>query len=264
MGRGPWPRWWTVLLGLVLAACSAAGPRSNIPSVSQRVAVLAVDKTPTVELDGFSGGRVEGFAQGLGNTFVGCFQSLGSGACVNSGCGAAVLFLLGVCGTASVVGGIAGAVNTEGDVARRAAASGIGRTLDTSSVQRDLRDRVVVAGKARDRQLESFAATLEIPQAMAKLRADGVDILLEVELVRVGTAGPGDGAPSRLFMESRARLMRVKDGRELAVGNYRVEGASYSLYEWRANRGNRLREGFSSAYDALAEKIVGSLIVPAE
>jgi hypothetical protein len=205
--------------------------------------VVAASGVPAVDLDGFSGGRVEGFASGLGNTFVGCFQSLGQGACMNSGCAAAVLLLLGVCGTVSVFGGIAGAANTQGDAARQAAASGIAQALDTAPAQQRLRDRVVAVARARGADWQAGSGT------------ETTGLRLEVALLRVGTYGPGDGAPSRLRMEALVRLIG-RDGGEIALRRQAVDGASYSLAEWRFNRGARLLEGFDDAYERLARQIV--------
>lgn len=239
------------VLCLFVAACSSAPPRPPLAGVAVRV--VATSRVPAVELEGFSGGRVEGFASGVGNTFVGCFQSIGQGACMNSGCAAAVLLLLGVCGTVSVFGGIAGAANTQGDAARQSAASGIAHALDTTPAQQRLRDRVVALARARGADWRNDNGT------------DGAEATgwrLEVELLRVGTYGPGDGAPSRLRMEAQVRLLG-RDGGEIARRREVVDGASYSLAEWRFNRGARLLEGFDDAYERLARRIVEGWLTPA-
>lgn len=247
------------LSALVLASCAAvskpAAP-AGLPSYGN-IAVLALARTPEVNIDGFSGGRMQGFASGMENTFVACFQTFGQGACINSGCGALVLFLLGTCGTLSVVGGLAGALDTDADAGKRAAELSIDRALNTAPAQLQLRDRIVAEAR---RQGTTLAALDLAPRpggefdygAIASL---GIDTVLEVELTRVGTAGPGGNASSRLYMEAQARLVRVSDRVELASGQYRVQGPSYSAWEWRAEGGARLLDGFQKAYGGLAERI---------
>lgn len=247
------------LCAALLAGCAGlTRDPAGVDALSGNTAVLALDHTPLVRIEGFSGGRVQGFADGMGNTFAACFQTFGQGACVNSGCGALVLFLLGTCGTLSVVGGIAGALApTNAELAQHAAASSIDRALNTTPAQLQLRDRLI----AEARRHGTTLAALELaPQPgggydYAAIRGLGIDTVLEVELTRVGTAGPGGGAPSQLYMEARVRLVRAATRQEVAVRDYRVAGASYSPWEWQANSGARLREGFQQAYDALAAKI---------
>jgi hypothetical protein len=245
------------LLAWLLASC-ATPPLAPLASPADgRIGVLALDRTPEVNIEGFSGGRIQGFASGMENTFVACFQAFGQGACMNSGCGAMVLFLLGTCGTLSVVGGLASALDTDADVGKRAAADSIDRALNTAPAQLQLRDRIVAEAQRRGTTL----AALDLPPASRgevdyrAIRGLGIDSVLEVELTRVGTAGPGGNAPSRLYMEARARLVRVGDRVELARGQYRVQGPSYSAWEWRANRGSLLLDGFQKAYGGLAERI---------
>lgn len=267
MNRGGCWRLVLAVAALLLASCaagskpsapagSAAGSAAYIPAHGS-VAVLALARTPEVNIEGFSGGRIQGFATGMENTFVACFQTFGQGACMNSGCGALVLFLLGTCGTLGVVGGLAGALDTEADAGKRAAALSIDRALNTAPAQLQLRDRIVAAAR---RQGTTLAALDLAPQAGGEvdygaIQSLGIDTVLEVELTRVGTAGPGGNAPSRLYMEARARLVRVSDRGELASGQYRVQGPSYSAWEWRAEGGARLLEGFQNAYGGLAERI---------
>lgn len=253
------------LCAALLAGCAGlTGDTAGLDPLAGNTAVLALDHTPLVRIEGFSGGRLQGFADGMGNTFVACFQSFGQGACVNSGCGAMVLFLLGTCGTLSVVGGIAGALTTDTDSAQHAAASSIDRALSATPAQLQLRDRLIA--KAR-RHGTTLAALEMTPQPgggvdYAAIRGLGIDNVLEVELTRVGTAGSGDGALSQLYMEARVRHVRVADQRELGVRDYRVAGASYAPREWQANNGARLREGFQQAYEALAARIYAAQFRP--
>lgn len=253
------------LCAALLAGCAGlTRDPAGLDPLAGNTAVLALDHAPLVRIEGFSGGRMQGFANAMGDTFAACFQAFGQGACVNSGCGAMVLFLLGTCGTLSVVGGIAGAFTTDADLAQHAAASSIDRALNTTPAQIQLRDRLI----AEARRHGTTLAALELaPQPgggvdYAAIRGLGIDTVLEVELTRVGTAGPGGGAPSQLYMEARVRLVRAANRREVAVRDYRVTGASYSPWEWRANNGARLLEGFQQAYDALAAKIYAAQFRP--
>lgn len=249
----------TAFSTLLLASCASWAPGPVRPGAGAEgsVAIIALDRTPQVRIEGFSGGRLHGFATGMESTFGACVQIFGQGSCVNSGCGALVLFLLGTCGTASVVGGIVGALSTEGDFARQAAASGIDRALNTAPAQRQLRDRILAVARRQGKPLSSLELE-ELPDGGHDYRGLqwlGIDTLLEVELTRVGTEGPGGNAPSQLYMEARVRMIRVADRKELSLAQYRVIGHRYSTWEWQANNGQRLLEGFQLAYDGLAERI---------
>lgn len=246
--------WLMILLFTGCSALTGSSPGARIPA-DQTVAILAIDRIPDVRIDGFSASRLQGFASGAENTFVACFRSFGQGACLNSGCGALVLFLLGTCGTLGVVGGIVGAFDAESG--EQLAAGNIGRALNTAPAQGQLRDRIVIEARRRSANL----STLELdsaPGAEPDYRVAGsfgVDTVLAVELTRVGTAGPGGSAPARLYMEARARLIRVADGAQLSTADYRVDGQSFSARQWQANRGALLLSGFEQAYAGLAEKI---------
>lgn len=246
-------------LALVLASCASVTTPPAHPGTAAygKVAVLALDRTPEVRIEGFSGGRLRGFASGMENTFAACFQAFGQGACMNSGCGALVLFLLGTCGTLGVVGGLVGALDTDADAGQRAATHGIDRALNTAPAQLQLRDRIVAEGRRQGTTLAALDSSLAFGGKVdyRAIQALGIDSVLEIELTRVGTAGPGGNAPSQLYMEARARLVRVADQAELAAGQYRVQGHRYAVWEWQANQGALLLDGFQNAYGGLAERI---------
>ena len=181
---------------------------------------------------------------------------------MNSGCGALVLFLMGTCGTASVVGGIVGAINTDADAAKRAATRRIDQSLRTTPAQWQLRDRLILEAKRHGKifsALELAAPPGGRPDYAASSLA-GTDAVLELELTRVGTSGPGGGAPSQLYMEARARIIRVADGQELAMETFAIQGQRYTTRDWQANGGERLMQGFENAYERLAEKIYTTMV----
>ena len=248
------PRLAVLVVSFCLAGCGTVEIVPVLPA-SSRIAVRAPDRAPVVQIEGFTANRVHGFANGMGNTFAACFQAYGQGACLNSGCGAMVLFLLGTCGTLSVVGGLVGALDPGADAGKHAAARSVDHALNVAPAQLQLRDRLIAEAGRHGVTLVAFELA-PAPVGDGVDRAlPGIDIVLEAELTRVGTDGPGGSAPSQLYMEARTRLIRADDQRVLAVGEYRVEGRRYSSWEWQANGGAMLLEGFQQAYGALAEKI---------
>lgn len=252
-------------LACLLAGCASLFRPSALPPPQSlgRIAVVAIDSTPEVTLEGFSGGRLAGFSQGAGDTFTACLQFFGQGACVNSACGAYVLVLLGTCSTLGVVGGLIGSLSTDGDASRRAAAQGIDGVLLAAPAQNRLRDSLIESVRQHGVTLSAVEAAAVVGDYRALAAAD-ISTVIEVELLRVGTAGPGSGAPSRLYMEARARLVRVSDNAELASRRFTEYGPTYSAWEWRANGGERLIDGFQSTYDRLAGQIGNAFLRPVQ
>ena len=89
------------------------------------------------------------------------------------------------------------------------------------------------------------------------LTAQGVDTVLEIQLLRPGLVGKGGINPSlHVAMEGRVRLVSVRDSEELASAPIRYRGAGRKFTDWAASNAHMLRTEIASGCDQLAEQCV--------
>jgi hypothetical protein len=189
------------------------------------MAVIAGTGTPHISFRGFARDKAEGAAAGAGVTFLSCTSALASGTCAGPVCGGLVVFWLGVCGVASVVGGVAGAGAAPGAAATRKAESTLREALDANAIQESLR------------------------------------LQIEATLMSAGTFGAGINAPISFGMQARVRVLRASDGTELYIAYYFHQGPRFTLADWAANDGARLRRALDAGYEALAAHIADSVFL---
>jgi hypothetical protein len=256
-------------LALTLAVqpgCGTMPPATGAPAVSNlgKVAVVAAGGEPEVDFEGFSRGKGEGAVAGAGKAFTSCAGSL-RGGCSGDFCGVAIIVWLGVCGVASAVGGVVGAVTAPGSAEAKSAQAVMSATVDLGPVQDSLRDSVVAAGLAKNIFIvpdSSDAARLAArTRDYRPLAGVGVDTVLEVGLSKVGTTGDGIDPPLLLTMQAHARLVRTMDNQELASGDYVHAGNRLHLSEWSSNRAERLAAALRSGYEALGAQIYESFFL---
>jgi hypothetical protein len=224
-----------------------------------KVAVVAVVQAPEIELEGYVRGRGEGAAGTAAAAGLGCLGALRGGGCSGAGCGAAVVLWLGICGAATVVGGVVGAV-------RGPSADSVNRreevllaSLQARTVQERLRDQVVAVAAAHGSGV--VALPPETVEALAggrdywSLAASGVETVLETALTKVGVRGPSLDGPLFAYMDVRVRLVRAADNEEILSTEYGYRSEWRTLAEWMANRGDRLTRALETGYEALGAHI---------
>lgn len=260
------------LFSLVVAlqsGCETSGPlvpASEHRAVLDKVAVIAGTQQPEISFKGFATDKGEGAVAGAGRTLMACIEPLGEGSCSGSICGAAAILWLGVCGIATAVGGVVGAVAapTGGDV--RAADATLSDALDTKAISESLRDQVVFAGNAAGSDLIVAAAPEGAPTTTQvvdyrPLAGLGVKTVLETTLTHVGTRGSGINDPLQIYMQANVRIVQTLDNTDLFSKDYEYLGEKLTLSAWSAGQGNRMQQALVKAYEALGTHIYESVFL---
>lgn len=237
------------LVAVVHAGCASLP--SQVPSAPGaaalgRVAVVAGGDTPEIKFEGFVHGRVGGAALGSGVTFLSCMSIGASSTCAGPFCGPMAMLWLGVCGAASVVGGVAGAIAAPSAETVHGAEVRLHAALDVDMIHDSLRQQIELAVRANG--------------AVPVSRKDA-DTLIEASIVRAGTAGAGIDAPIELRMQARIRLLRAATGAEFYRAEYTHLGERLTLAQWAERDGERLLRGLERGYEALATHIAESVIL---
>ncbi len=261
-----------VLFSLVVAlqpGCGTSGPlvpASEHRAVLDKVAVVAGTQQPEISFKGFARDKGEGAVSGAGRTLMACVEPLGKGSCSGSICGAAVILWLGVCGVATAVGGVAGAVAapTGGDV--RAAEATLSNALDPKAISESLRDQVASAGHAGGSDLIVAVAPEKAPNTAQTsdyrpLAGLGVKTVLESTLTHVGTRGAGINDPLQIYMQANVRIVQTLDNSELFSKGYEYLGEKLTLSAWSAGQGKRMQQALVKAYEALGTHIYESVFL---
>jgi len=238
--------WRQVLLSLVTAllmGCTSYAPQ--LPPAPDRdtlgrIAVVAGTDVPEIGFEGFAHDKVEGAAQGAGQTFLICLSTMGPSGCGGPYCGAFAVLWLGVCGAAGAIGGVTGAAVAPSGESVRGADARMRAALDANVIQESLRHQIELAARA---------------QGIEPATTGEADTLLEATLVQIGTAGGGINAPVELQMAVRVRLLRAADREERYAARIRYLGERYTIAEWSANDAARLLGGLTAGYAALAAQI---------
>lgn len=225
---------------MLVQGCATPPPpqRALEPLELGAVSIVASDAEPEIRFEGFARGKGEGAATAAGGTFLACVGGLGSGTCAGPYCGAVVIVLLGICGVASAVGGVAGATFSQDAATVHAAEATLQTAIAPRTIQEALRDQVALAAAGR---LGS--------------RAAAPDTILETSLVRVGTTGAGLDAPLLLHMQARVRILDASTRAELRVVEMGWQGERHKLAEWSAGNGAPLLEGLRHGYEALGREL---------
>lgn len=113
--------------------------------------------------------------------------------------------------------------------------------------------------------------------AYADLRTDGIDTVLEIAVSEIGfEPAPCGRIPSPMlhnfcqgktqstmffYMEARARLVRVADGAELFVRQFRYWSPWREAARWEDNNGQLLAQEFDTAYGDISNRIVDEALL---
>ena len=262
------------------AACVASAPPLPTAEARDRLGVVAIVPAryaPDSEFVTFAKGKVEGAAKGAalgGGTSAVAFGALLAG---TSGIGAAIVAITGVFVTAAAIveGGVEGA-NAAIPAGR---AREVDAVIDAAVAQLDAQrslGRQIDALLAAEPWIKRASAGIDGPAAAddtpdyAGLRGTGVDTVLEIGVISIGiescapefirrmsTACAHDPKQPRvdLFMQARARLVRVADGEALFVRTFRFKTPRRPVAPWIAQDGRLLAEEIARGYAELAERI---------
>jgi len=242
-------RAWLALAAALHAGCATLEPQvpaAPDPAALGRMAVIAGSEAPKINFQGFAHGKGEGAAVGAGTTFLSCTSAMAGGTCAGPMCGGLVVLWLGVCGIASVVGGVAGASAAPGAAAVRETEAKLRSALDANAIQESLRLRIEAAARAHGAQ---------------PVGRDDADTLIEATLVGAGTFGAGINAPLSFGMQARVRLLRARDGTEVYRAQVSHQGPRLKLAHWAADDGAPLLRALDAGYEALAAQIADSVFL---
>jgi hypothetical protein len=272
-------RFTALLIAIVLALQSGCVtfPRKPVAlgthyqATLGKVAIVAPSQAPEIKLEGLVRSKGEGALKGAGKAFGTCADMAANGSCSGAICGAAYILWFGVCGVGVVVGSVIGAVATPGSDEVHTAET----ALSAKTIQEALRGQVVGAASANGASLVSVSP--ESAQAAAQLRdyqtlaVAGVDTVLEVTLVKVGTVSvtsegvetgnDGFNPPLFLSMTAHVRLIRTSDNVELFAADYVYLGEKLKLSEWSANQAEPLLHALEVGYKTLGSHIYDNVFL---
>lgn len=257
--------------GCVTFPLKPVAPGTQYQATLCKVAIVAPSHAPEIKLEGLARSKGEGALQGAGKAFGACADMAVNGSCSGTICGAAYILWFGVCGVGVVASSVIGAVATPGsDEVHTAEAA-----LSAKTIQEALREQVVDAASVNGASLVSVFP--ESAQAAAQQRdyrtlaAAGVDTVLEVNLVKVGTVSvnsegaetgnDGFNPPLFLSMTAHIRLIRTSDNAELFATDYVYLGEKLKLSEWSANQAEPLLHALEVGYKTLGSHIYDNVFL---
>lgn len=257
--------------GCVTFPRKPVAPGTQYQAILGKVAIVAPSQAPEIKLEGLVRSKGEGALKGAGKTFGACADMATNGSCSGAICGAAYILWFGACGVGVVASSVIGAVATPGSDEVRTAET----ALSSKTIQEALREQVVDAASVNGASLVSV--TPESAQAAAQQRdyrtlaAAGVDTVLEVNLVKVGTVSvtsegaetgnDGFNPPLFLSMTAHIRLIRTSDNAELFATDYVYLGEKLKLSEWSANQAEPLLHALEVGYKTLGSHIYDNVFL---
>ena len=180
-------------LSALLAMCVVSGCATMdqaAPDVAYQwnlgqVAVVATEQEPEFKFEGFVRGKGEGAAIGAGGMLAACLAGFSGGSCTGWACGGAMIIVIGVCGIATLVGGVAGAVAAPSADQVTASEASFSRAVEIRTVQQSMRQAVEAAAQAAGVRLASLPEEVTRDAAAARdyrlLQPLGVDTVLNLE-----------------------------------------------------------------------------------
>lgn len=280
---------------LLHSGCFTLTPPVPAPEVRQHLNVVAIAPAQYVPVSNFiTFAKGKGAGAGKGAAIMGgtaatisavTFGSLAIAAPMT----APVMVLAGVLATVSTttVGAVHGAQQAVQTDAAQQVDSIINAAVAELDAHNDLAERLTPFLNA-DRSIHLASVYPSGPDSAAarpdyaQLRAREVDAVIEVAVTEVGfeSCGPEwfEGGLLRacadnpnkervaLFLSAQARLVRVSDGAELFIRQFRYASPRRGIPQWVVNDGQRLAEEFENAYRELAERIYDEifLVTPLE
>lgn len=251
-----------ILLFLLAGGCATIdrpAPDTKYQRHLGRVAVVATEQVPELKFEGFVRGKGEGAAIGAGSSLAACLAGFSQGSCTGWACGGAMIIVIGVCGIASLVGGVAGAVAAPSADVVAASEASFARAIEVRTVQQSVRHAVEDAAQAAGVPLVSLPEEVTREAAAALdyrlLQPLGVDAVLETTLTKAGTQGAGINAPSTAYMEVHVRLVDTATNKEMHAADYLYLGRRLDLEGWSAMQAKPLIDELDKGYRTLGAHI---------
>ena len=261
------------------SGCVAVAPPAPSPAVRASlgaVAIVPAQYIPDSNFITFAKGKGAGAAKGAaieGGTTAAIF-AIGAAA---AGPAMPFIVLAGVLQTAAMtaVGAVAGAQQAVPAEAATEVESVINAAVAGLDAQNAFAGQLAMLVQAEP-WIHLAAGGVAGPVTAAarpdysRLRTAGIDTVLEVAITGIGfeSCGPeflrerSGGCiedPTRqrvdLFMSAQARLVRVSDGAELFVRQFRYKSPGREIPRWIAADGRLLADEFEQAYHELAERV---------
>jgi hypothetical protein len=271
----------------VIGGCATA-PAPPAVEVRARLGVVAIapaQYTPESNFSTYASGKSAGATKGVAQGAIGGTVIMGAAIATATGIAAAAFafvapyYIL----TAAAFGGVHGAIRSLPAEEVQQIESTLNDTLARFDAQHALADhlsRILVTEtwlQLRPGQTQGPAAADETPDYLS-LRATGIDTVIEVGVRQIGfercerdilatyvdvnCPPESNGEPVvSLYMQVRARLVRVADGVALAERTLRYSSPHRSFERWIADGGRLLVGEFDVAYRELAVRLTDELLL---
>jgi hypothetical protein len=257
-----------LFLAFAASGCTApdpAPPSAEIRAGLGRIALVASPQPPALRVIAVPGGRLDGAANGAGAALVssihGCLEVDPTGICALAALVLTPYISLG----GAIYGAVAAAPESE--------VAAAGREIESALTGEDLQT-AMAGGLAKAVRAAGLDAGLFPPEVSpagaaapvpdhAALQARGFDTLLEVRVmeVRLGKR-PAVNPPLHVVIEVQARLIRLRDGREVYRRDFAYRSEQGHRYAaWGADRARALRAGLGQGYRALSDRMVAALLL---
>jgi hypothetical protein len=260
---------YAFFIALQCGCATISTPKIQHQNSLGKVAVVASLQQPEIKLEGFPHGKAAGAAIGAGGAILFCagFSSIsalwvGCAPCFNACSEALVPVGIVIVAAASPNSEIVHGAERKFNVA-----------TDALTIQDALRDQVVSSALARKDNL--IAGTSKSFQIAAQnsdyrsLSSEGVDTVLEVSLIKVGTehqdpsdtAGLGFDPPLCLSMTAHVRLIRTTDNLEIFSADYVYQGKTLYLAGWASYQAEPLLSELKLGYETLGSHIYNTVFI---
>ncbi len=207
----------------------------------------------------------ESVTEGAGYGAAAVLEAFARGGCVGEGCGAAFLIGLAIfIPLGALIGGTADALDDAREQTARDIEAHMAEAFSAPVIQRKIQERVVQSARAQTgyRIIVPTRRPEDPTETSGDPSLESVDAVLEISPKAVGLAGEaGTDPPVGLFMNVRARLVGVRDHRELYAHTVSYYGAPRLYSEWKNEDGQRLEAELERAYRSLAETIVDEVFL---
>lgn len=240
-------RTWIALTAL-LSGCATPPEHRDVPprAALGRVAVVAVDTAPEVNLRGVPSGKGKAALRGAAKWGGNCLQLLTSGSCSGSVCGAAVFVMAVVCPVAATIGATKGALTAASGQGLAAARTQLESSADAPQLQMRLRE--AVAAHAAEQFGERY-----LPHGTRE-----ADTLIEARLthVEVMATDPSAGAPFVLAIAAQTRLIEAPTQSVLFESKSEFQSPARALHSWTADEAKLLHAELERGVAELGRRIV--------
>ncbi len=228
------------------------------------IGVVAVSSRKTSEpkapVKGAGSGALMGAGQGaLGSVFAGG-QACQSGEPFFCAFGLALGIVLAP--PAALIGGVVGASRAHPAEEVQAADASLRTALAETKPHEHLRDWLVNVGRERTGFTLLNLSDVKPGIGYRTLATEGVDTVLELDLTDFRVESHGRIDPDlTIRIDTRARLVRTADNREVYRRGWRYESHERSYFDMAANSAKLLRTEIREGYEKLADQMIYDLFI---